>query len=272
MPAPAPAPARTPTIAAQPVIQVEDVELVEDAFEDEPARVQETSPQRASLQTSLSNNEKAPAAPQEPASTPTANATTENAYNLMDDHEQLVSWGIHLALILFGGLVCLSVLLAFLVIHKYGFIAISALAIVVLFFVGLALFVSYILKQDARLEPVRRRLQGFAEIFQKMVHDEMGAFKFEWGQYLLLTDGDAGTAVPNDQEDDQANATPSIPEPKKKKSIVFRMIKPFLKARKRVFGRKSKKRKDTEMTSTTSYEPPTTTATAATTVEYGVPV
>ena len=75
-----------------------------------------------------------------------------------NDHEQLTSWAFHLALVLFGGLVCLAVLLTFLVIHNYGFIAISALALVILMFVGLALFVKFILKQDARQVPVPRKL------------------------------------------------------------------------------------------------------------------
>jgi hypothetical protein len=106
-----------------------------------------------------------------------------------------------------------------------------------------------------------------------MIHDEISAFKFEWGQYLLLTNEDAGT----DDGDPSKTTTPlssSIPEPKKKKSVVFRMIKPFLKARKRVFGRKpSKQKKNTEMIGT-SYEPPTTTAAAAatSTMDAGVPV
>jgi hypothetical protein len=123
------------------------------------------------------------------------------------------------------------------------------------------------------LEPVRQKLQGFANTVQQMIHDEIFAFKFEWGQYLLLTNEDAGT----DDGDPSKTTTPlssSIPEPKKKKSVVFRMIKPFLKARKRVFGRKaSKQRKDTEMTGT-SCEPPTTTTTTTTTttVEAGVPI
>jgi hypothetical protein len=88
----------------------------------------------------------------------------------------------------------------------------------------------------------------------------------EWGQYLLLSNGDAEMGVPNDQEGgDPTNA--NFPEPKQKKSVIFRMIKPFLKARKRVFGRKSsREKKDTEMSSCTRYEPPTTT------VEDGVSV
>ena len=259
-----------------PVVQVEDVPLVEDdSFEQDQniARRQEpSSSQGASLQEILSDDPET----QGPTSK-TANASTETPYNLMDnDHEQFTSWAIHLALILFGGLVCLAVLLAFLVIHNYGLIAMSALGLVILFFVGLALFVNYILKQDARLEPVRRKIQGFADRVQQMVHDEMTAFQFEWSQYLLLTNGDAGTDVPNDQENDptntnsNSNSNPILLEPKKKKSVVFRMIKPFLKARKRVFGRKSSKtKKDTELTCT-SYEAPTTVTT--TTVEDGVPV
>jgi hypothetical protein len=128
-----------PSESAQPIVQVEeDVALVEDDYsfdqqheQQHVATMQEPSQRAAaaSLQESnihsLSLDPEAPV-PQEP-SPPTA--STENPYNLMDDHEQLASWAIHLALIIFGGLVCLAVILAFLVVHRYGLIVIAGLSL-----------------------------------------------------------------------------------------------------------------------------------------------
>jgi hypothetical protein len=277
--------------AAHPVDQIEDAPLVEDdSFEQEQhgASMPEPSSSSSSQRASLPETDPE-TAPPVPTSTTTTAASTENLYNLMDhnhnhnDHQQLTSWAISLALILFGGLVGAAVLLAFLVLRDYGFIAISALCLVILLFVGLALFVHYILKQDARLEPVRRQLQGFAEHVQQLVQEEMVAFQSEWGHYDgLLTNGNGGgddedagttTAAPNDQEN--PIICPSLLlEPKRKKSVLFRMIRPFLNARKRVFGRRqsSPTKKDTELTGT-CYQPPVTpTTTTPTSLEDGVTV
>jgi hypothetical protein len=118
---------------------------------------------------------------------------------------------------------CLAVLLAFLVIHQDGCIETLALALILLLmFVGLPLFLSYILKHDARLE-LARQIQGFAERVQQMVHGEsVGAvIKFEWGQYVLLANGDAGTA-----DGDQTNTIPpsSMPGTVTEKVLRLRMI------------------------------------------------
>lgn len=181
---------------------------------------------------------------------------------LENDHDDTAAWAINIALIFFLSLVCISVLLSFVVIKEYGFIALVFLSIMIIFVLFLAYFVDQtILKKNEKLRPVRNKIFVAVETFQQAMADEYHLFKEDWNEYqLLLTNGEE---YGNDGDERQQQS--NTPKMKRKKSKFFKMVKPFLGATKRkLFKRKkgTKKQNNNNQTTATDgeYNPPTTTA------------
>jgi heme/copper-type cytochrome/quinol oxidase subunit 4 len=198
------------------------------------------------------------------------NNSNDDQYHSMDDHDRMAAWLVHISLIVFLGLVAVSVGLAFVVISQYGLVALVFLGILVVFAISLLYFVDQMLKRDARLQPIRRKLQAWHAMAKLLVQDEVDAFKQEWKEYhLLLTNGGdeddwkksslAHQGQPQPLSSDETETQQQQQKKKKKKSVVFRFIQPFLKVKK-VFRRKKNKKQDQHTraasTTTADYEPP----------------
>lgn len=166
-----------------------------------------------------------------------------------DEPEEMTAWVIHAALIGFFCLVCISLILAFVVIRSYGFLTLVFLGFLIGFCIGLAIFVDRtILQKNEKLKPIRNKIASAVTTAKHAIHEEINLFKNEWREFLLLTNGE--------KEDDMGSAnantdtgTTTVPKKKKKKSVLFKMAKPFLGAKKKLFKRKSKQQK-TNQTST----------------------
>ena len=192
----------------------------------------------------------------------------EENQDIVDSTEQIASYAIYGSLVVFGVLVIASIILAVRIIQQqYGFVAVFLITLIVGFWVGLITLVKHLLQEEERLQPVRSKLQQMAHHVKALIKEEYDAFRAEYSEYtLLLKNGEEeedGTATPmnaNGQTsyvaangDDDGLAPPSATSPsgaasptkKKRKSVVFRMVKPFLKVRntvaKKGFFRKKNK-------------------------------
>lgn len=166
---------------------------------------------------------------------------------LEEDYDKTAAWAIHIALILFFSLVCISILLAFVVIHNYGFIALLLLSIMVLFVLFLAYFVDQtILKKNENLKPVRHKIVTALEKAHQAVVEEFHLFREDWHEYnLLLTNGEDPI-----QQAEQPSPTTTSTKMRRKKSKLFKLVKPFVG---KLFKRKRKK---TNNNDSSEYNPP----------------
>ena len=178
-------------------------------------------------------------------------------YQLMDVSDKATAWAIHICLIVFAVIVIVAVVLAFLAIESYGVVAIVAISMIVLALGGLGWFVHSIVQDDHRLRPIRREIHSWTKVIQQIVQDEMDAFYDEWqDEYKLLTYGDVSSTKDGTQQQQQQHPTNqksldepssldcdpsnsiSMPSPRRKrKSVLFTMVRPFLTVKRRVFSR-----------------------------------
>jgi len=184
-----------------------------------------------------------------------ATAVYEESYRRMEraDHEEIAAWAIHIALLSFCGLVVIAVLLSFLVIQNYGLVAMFGMSVVVIFFVFLAWFVDKtILSENQKLKPIRRKIVRVVEATKDAVVDEYNLFQMDWREHHLLT-------YPREEGEELRDQPPAAVLPKpQRKSRIFRLVKPLLGVRRRVFRRKQKiqQPKESSNTSRQEYEPP----------------
>jgi hypothetical protein len=173
-----------------------------------------------------------------------------------DRADKIAAWAIHIALLLFCGLVIVSLVLAFLAIRQYGLVAMMALLLIGTFSIFLAWFVDKtVLRQDAHFKPIRRKILGVVTAAQQVVVEEYTLFQQDWNEeYLLLTNGESSSDEnENNDEEDQQQQQAAAPT-KKKRSVIFQLVKPLLGIRRKVFRRKEKKRKNLSP----DYQPPIT--------------
>lgn len=159
-----------------------------------------------------------------------------------EEPEEMTAWAIHAALIGFFSLVCLSLVLAFVVIHSYGFLTLLMLGVLVGFCIGLAIFVDRtVLQKNEKLKPIRNKIASAVTAAKNAIHEEIDSFKNEWREFdLLLTNG---------EEAESDGITTAPPTKKKKKSVMFKMVRPFLGAKKKLFKRKRKQDNVSQSTS-----------------------
>lgn len=186
------------------------------------------------------------------------------AYKQMEEEtDRFEAWAIHVVLGVFCGLILISVLLTFFVMQSYGLVATIGLLLLLSFTIFLTWFIDRtILSQDAKFKPMRNKIIRVVDVAKKAVVEEFNLFKRDWNEHYLLT---------NDPSVDEANETPpdgsgneeretqlKYKRPaKKKRSFVFRMIKPAFRFGRRVFRGKGKSKKS-EQTGRASkgYHPP----------------
>ncbi|CAJ1888183.1 unnamed protein product [Cylindrotheca closterium] len=166
-----------------------------------------------------------------------------------DEPEEMAAWVIHAALIGFFSLVCLSLILSFVVIQSYGFLTLVFLGFLIGFCIGLAIFVDRtILQKNEKLKPIRNKIASAVTTAKDVIREEISLFKKEWREFhLLLTNGEDDMDGANgeaDKDDAYVNVdtTTTVPK-KKKKSVIFKMAKPFLGVKKKLFKRKRKQEK-----------------------------
>ena len=165
-----------------------------------------------------------------------------------DDHsaERVTAWAIHIALIFFCGLAIASVVLTFTVIRNYGFVTLLLMTFVIAFCAFLACFVdSTILSKNPKLRPVRQKILTAVRATRKMLEDEYHLFIHDWNENLLLTQGSEnntrnamGTEAGHPVGDDNSASSrilPTTPQERRRKSKVFKMIRPFLGLKKKLF-------------------------------------
>mmetsp|Transcript_69443 Transcript_69443/g.77677 ORF Transcript_69443/g.77677 Transcript_69443/m.77677 type:complete len:425 (+) Transcript_69443:64-1338(+) len=175
-----------------------------------------------------------------------------------NNDERVAAWSIHVALIFFCGLVIASVILTFTVIRDYGFITLVLTGFVIIFCGFLACFVdNTILATNPKLRPVRQKILTVIHATRRILEEEYRLFIHDWKENLLLTQGssqnftEVQTNNPMDNNNSKSNNNsrirplPTTPQQQRKKqSKVFRMIRPLLGLKKKIFrGRRQHEQK-----------------------------
>jgi hypothetical protein len=169
--------------------------------------------------------------------------TSDNFVN-DNDAERVAAWSIHIALIFFCGLVIASVILTFTVVRDYGFLTLVLAGFIIVFCGFLACFVdNTILSTNPKLRPVRQKILSVVHATRKMLEDEYRLFIHDWNENLLLTQGSSqnnneaqATTTSNHMDNNNSRILPlPTQERRKKQSKVFKMIKPFLGLKKKLF-------------------------------------
>jgi hypothetical protein len=153
--------------------------------------------------------------------------------------DRVAAWAIHIALIFFCGLVIASVLISFTVIRKYGLVTMLGLLIMLVFVGFLAAFVDQtILSKNAQLRPIRQKIVAAIEATKGILVEEYHLLVQDWNEHLLLTQGQDQYQAYNEGDSTDANTrlpSPSVPHGRKR-SKLFKIVKPFLGIKTRLFG------------------------------------
>ena len=179
------------------------------------------------------------------------NEDPSSPYNLLSDdngdennnnQDAGSSWVIYAVIIAFCVLVGFAMLLTFFSIRKYGLVALVFILVLMGLLVGLIVVIDSSMKENARYRPIRRKVQTLTTTIRQALIDEFFAFRREYNEYLLLTDG---SAYGNKNEDNPNDELLEVPEngvppsdlagrtTRKKKSVLFRVVKPFLKVKRK---------------------------------------
>lgn len=188
----------------------------------------------------------------------TSNVDVETYKRMAEESDRFAAWAIHVVLGVFCGLVVLSVLLTFFVIQNYGLIAMMGLMLLLCFVVFLTWFVDKtILSQDASFKPIRNKIIRVVDVARQAVVEEFNLFKRDWNEHYLLTN-DVSMDDENDTDETvQRSSEQNSAKPlKKKRSIVFRMMKPAFRIGRKMFRGKGTKQKKQGSTRTQKYHPP----------------
>ncbi len=169
-----------------------------------------------------------------------------------DDFDRVAAWAIHVALILFCGLVVAAVILSFIVIRNYGLIALVGLILMVTFVAFLACFVDEtILSKNPKLKPIRQKISNVVQATRNLFVEEYQLFLIDYNEHmLLLTNGEGivGTAGESlNSSDGNNHVLLNADDPKllpaqaslsgiRRRSKVFRVVKPLLVMKKKLFS------------------------------------
>jgi hypothetical protein len=186
----------------------------------------------------------------------TSNVDVETYKQMEEESDRYAAWAIHVVLGVFCGLILVSVVLTFFVVRNYGIVAMFGLLMLACFAIFLIWFVdSLILSQDARFKPIRNKIVRVVEVAKQACMDEFNLFKRDWKEHFLLTNGpcrdyEVGETV--------ADTTYERPPTNKRRSVVFRLIKPIFRLPKKLFsGRKWRSKKGKSKTQEEmTYHPP----------------
>lgn len=167
-----------------------------------------------------------------------------NKPDVDESAERAAAWAIHIALIFFCALIIVCILLTISVVRNYGFVTWVLVTCIIVFFAFLTCFVdSTILSQNPKLRPVRQKIVTVVRATRKILEDEYQLFIRDWKETLLITqDGESfGQNTTENLMCDDASGT--TPQKKRKKSKVFKLIRPFLGLKKGMFKGKGRRQK-----------------------------
>jgi hypothetical protein len=167
-----------------------------------------------------------------------------------DNDDRVAVWAVHAAMAFFCGLVAVAVILSFIVMRKFGLIALVGLMLVMAFVTFLACFVDQtILAKSSALRPVRQKVLAMVRAAPNLLVEEYQLFVTEYNEHvLLLTNGDGMGVVGKAAEKfrssspeniNNRNSMPNGADPtflpeqassprQRRKSRVFRVVKPLL--------------------------------------------
>jgi cation transport ATPase len=181
-----------------------------------------------------------------------------------DAADKVVALIVHFALAFFVVLVIVASFLAIKLVSHFGFLAFTIVFFLLMAVCGIAWFVDHVMKEDAKWKPVRQQIRHWKAVATAVVLEEVRLFQLDWNEHLLLTDGKADY----DLYDDDVDAIPAViskatrnkdkPKQKRGRSVLFKMVKPFL----HVGERRRRRRKEREAAvesaaaTTESYVPP----------------
>lgn len=166
--------------------------------------------------------------------------------------DRITAWAIHIALIFFCFLIITCVLLTFKVVSKYGFVTLVLVIFVIIFFAFMACFVdNTILYQNPKLRPVRQKILTVVKAARIILEDEYHLFIRDWKECLLITQGGESNChniTENLVEDDSNKSSgivriPPTLQGQRKKSKMFKLIRPFLGLKKNLFREKRRRQK-----------------------------
>ena len=180
--------------------------------------------------------------------------------------ERYTAWAIHISLGFFGALVIACILLVFSVIQNYGFVTLVLLTIVISFFAFLACFVdSTVLSKNANLRPLRQKIVTVVRATRKILEDEYHLFMRDWRETLLLIQCSENLSHENTEnmmiDDSSINRSGLLKiapttQARRKKSKVFKLIRPLLGLKKNLF-RGKKRQHGSPSKPTATHEAPT---------------
>ena len=183
-----------------------------------------------------------------------------------DAADKIVGLIVHFALAFFLVLVVVASFLAIKLVSQFGFLAVVIVVFLLIVVCGIAWFVDHVMKEDANWKPVRRQIHHWKAVATAVVLEEVRLFQLDWNEHLLLTDGKADYNMYED--DDDVDAIPSDiskaarnkdkPKQKRRRSVLFKMVKPFLNVGERRRRRRKEKEAaaDSAAAASESYAPP----------------
>jgi hypothetical protein len=169
------------------------------------------------------------------------NGLRRNKPEIDQSAERAAAWAIHIALIFFCALIIACVVLTFRVVRGYGFVTLVLMTFVLVFCAFLALFVdSTILSQNPKLKPVRQKIITVMRTTRRMLQDEYHLFIRDWKERLLITQDGEQSCSQNSSEnlmgdDSGMLRIPPTSQKRRKKSKVFKLIRPLLGLKKNLF-------------------------------------
>jgi hypothetical protein len=191
-----------------------------------------------------------------------------------DAMERAVTTMINVSLNFFVAVaICAVIMICIFLVNVGGALVLMIVVVLVTVMISLACFLDQVMREDENWKPVRSKIQQFKVFATAAILEEVHNFKRDWNEHLLLTDG---TVTNNDDEILHDDNDPSIfvatgADTSKKrmfrrgkgsggggggKSVVFQLVKPFLRIRKLGRRRKDKNTANDPENSSEAYVPP----------------
>jgi len=187
-----------------------------------------------------------------------------------DEANDTVALTIFLFLFLFGCLFVFSTALIITFVIKFGVIEFTALSVLCFIVLVGGWFLAKNIIEESKMQHAKKTIVYWKEIAEVVIIEEMRRFKFEWNEHYLLTNDECNESNEINERRD-GNETNFVKElnnenrnidsfetvekkAKEGKSILFRLVKPFLSKRKAASQRMKKDKKGTRTSS--AYDPP----------------
>lgn len=190
----------------------------------------------------------------------TSNVNAESYKKLEEETDKYTAWIIHIALLFFVGLILSAILLTVFVIDKYGMVALMGLILLVSFAIFMAWFVDKtVLSKNVQLKPIRNKILRAVQVTKQAMVEEFHLFQRDWNEQLLLTNSSSRNEALNDDRGDSRGPRPAK---NKKRSVVFKLIKPFFRLGRKMSRKKNKGKSATSSSTSTAaagsspYQPP----------------